>query len=188
MDISIVTSEIEYWDNYIASLDERDKILELAFFKIYVKFESFLSTAFINYCIGGASLSGNIPQRKLCFVDREHLDNVLKSRGGSYIDYLSMIENVSDHIFINNPFYPLKASTYADDLTKMKILRNFIAHESVISKERYIKNVLSNQPYIEPYEHLKKIKKKSSDTYYTHYISILKDVSELLVDPLESWD
>ena len=78
-------------------------LYEAAFFKIYVKFEVYLSEIFQSYCIGNENSNGYCPERKLAFSNEEHLRAVLKG-DKQYVDYMKKIESLSKHIFVDNPF------------------------------------------------------------------------------------
>lgn len=188
MDNSIVLNEISYWDSRLSSLSASDtRLYELAFFKIFVKFEIFLTQLFIHYCIGQPSNKGYTPNRKLKFSDEKHLEGILKNSKSAFIDYSEKIQSLSQHIFTdaNNPFdlvfLDVNLSTYYN---QMKIMRNYIAHESNESKSRYHKNVLGQtNTFIEPCDYLSKINRRYSKTYYTIYIECIKEMSDILLDP-----
>ena len=48
-------------------------LYEASFFKIFVKFEKYLSDMFELYCVGRQSSLGFVPNRKLAFQDEERL-------------------------------------------------------------------------------------------------------------------
>lgn len=187
MNNEILINEIEFWDDQISKLNgEESVIYEIAFFKIFVKLELFLGDLFIHYSTGKMSEVGYIPARKLDFQDERHLKGVLKNGNSVYIDYLEKIKNISKHIFKDehNPFDLIFSdASYSGYYNQMKILRNYIAHESEESKQKYIKEVLNNRVFIQPYKHLGKINRRYSKTYYTIYIEKIKQITEILLDP-----
>ena len=73
-------------------------LYEASFFKIYVKFEVYLANIFEEYCVGNESGKWYCPQRKLAFLDKEHLRAILKGEK-QYVDYIKKIEALSKHIF-----------------------------------------------------------------------------------------
>lgn len=161
-----------------------DLLYEVVFIKIYVKFEKFLSNMFINYSIGKSSSKGYKPDRKLMFVDEQHLYSILKDNR-SYVDYIEKIKKISNQIFYFNPFFPIiESADYADYFNKMTVLRNYIAHESEESKKKYIKICLNQNNYIEPYDYLKKMNKKYSIPNYSVFINKIIEVSELICNPI----
>ncbi|HCC07778.1 MAG TPA: hypothetical protein DEP72_06450 [Clostridiales bacterium] len=158
-------------------------IYEASFFKIYVKFEKYLATVFSNYCIGIQSSKDYLPERKLMFIDEEHLNAVLKGGDKHYIDYIKKIEQLSKHIFIENPFNII--FEVADNLTaynQMIVLRNHIAHESAESKSKYTQMILGKGEYIDPGQYLMKKNKKTSQTNYSFYIRKITEISELIIE------
>ena len=167
------------------SMLEPEKVLlyEASFFKIYVKFEQFISNIFKNYCIGIPSSKAYCPERKLNFIDEEHLRAILKG-DKKYIDYIKKIETLSPHIFINNPFNIIFSVAENNSIfDEMIALRNYIAHESSESKQKYIKTCLGNGEFIEPGQFLTKINRRTSTSYYTIYVNKIIEISDLILDP-----
>lgn len=187
MNNSIVINEIEYWNNEISALKGKESVIyEIALFKIFVKLEVFLSELFVYYSTGNEGNNGYVPMRKLNFEDESHLRGVLKSGNSPYIDYLDKIINISKHIFQNkkDPFELIFSdASYFVYYNQMKTLRNYIAHESEESKRKYIKEVLGNKDFTEPYKYLSKINKKYSKTHYTIYTEKIKEITEILLEP-----
>ena len=167
-----------------ASLQPNIALLyEASFFKIYVKFEQYLSKIFESYCIGVPSSKGYCPQRKLAFTDEEHLRAILRG-DKQYIDYIKKIETLTPHIFVSSPFNII--FNVADNNTlfnQMITLRNYIAHESNESRTKYIKTCLGNGTFIEPDSYLTKINRRTSSSYYTIYINKIIEISDLILDP-----
>lgn len=192
MDNKILLDEIDYWDSEIISTGKQKyKLYELALFKVFVKFEVFLTELFKRYSVGEGSSKGYVPERKLEFVDEKHLEGVLKNNKSSFIDYNDKILNLSEHIFINerNPFSLIfmdaKLSVYYNQI---KYMRNYIAHESKEAKLKYHKNVIGEaNKFVEPYMYLIKINKKYSKTNYSIYIDSIKEMAEILLDPTPYW-
>ncbi|AKN33107.1 hypothetical protein Ccar_20570 [Clostridium carboxidivorans P7] len=188
MDNSIVIDEINFWDSELSKLgSSNNKLYELAFFKVFVKFDLFLTQLFVNYSVGKGSSKGYIPQRKLEFIDEKHLEGILINKRSSFIDYSEKIPQLSKYIFRdgNDPFsLVFSDSNFSTYYNKMKYIRNYIAHESNESKKKYHKSVImETNSFIEPYVFLSKIDKKHSKTNYSVYISIIRDMTETLLDP-----
>ena len=173
-----------YIDECNAKLSPSLPILyEVSFFKIYVKFEVYLSSVFKNYCIGEENSKGYCPDRKLAFTDEEHLNAVLKG-DKQYIDYLKKIESLSKHIFVDNPFNVIfDVAENSDIMNKMIVLRNYIAHESPESKTKYIRTCLGGGVYIEPCDYLTKKNRRTSKSNYTIFIDKINEISDLVLDP-----
>lgn len=173
--------------NYISKCNQNLKpsipiLYEACFFKIYVKFEVYLSDVFENYCIGKESGKGYCPQRKLEFTDKEHLRAILKG-DKQYVEYIKKIESLSKHIFVDNPFNII--FDVADNLTimnQMMILRNYIAHESGEARTRYVKTCLGNGMFIEPCQYLIKKNRRNSKSNYSIFIEKIVSLSDMILE------
>lgn len=172
------------WQNLVQANAE---IYDLAFFKIFVKFEGFLVIAFKEYICGNGTASYT-PERRLLFEDFNHFEKLVKSNNkGNFIDYLNLIEKFSKEVFVDekNPFDLLFAdATHRPLYDKMRIIRNHIAHESYESQTKYHRFVLSNQNFIEPNTHLQKVCPGTRHTYFTEYINLIENVSAIIVNPI----
>ena len=185
MDNSIFKNEIDYWENYFSnSKKPEDRLFELAFFKIFVKFELFVSEIFVHYSIGNQSVNLYSPIRKLNFTDKNHFDCVIKNKNSNYIDYFSKMYDLAPYVFEeeNSPFIIFNDPTCLQNINQMRILRNYIAHESNSSKTEYSKQLL-NGKFKEPYEFLLKIKKGKTISNYTYYTNSLIEISNYLLGP-----
>ncbi|WP_404354282.1 hypothetical protein [Exiguobacterium aurantiacum] len=175
--------QVLFWVNKIQSNDD---IYDLAFFKIFVKFEKFLVITFKEYICGNGT-SEYIPECKLTFTDISHFERLVKSNSrGSFIDYLNIMEKFSKEVFKNhkNPFDCIFADAELKDLyNKMRYLRNHIAHESSESKDKYHRFVLNQQQFQEPNEHLKKLHRSSNASYFTHYITAIEKAASVIKNP-----
>lgn len=202
MDNSLVIDEINKWKQIITSYEEIavtsesdnsttegyiKEIIVIAFFKIYVKFEVFITDLFVHYSLGGNSSIGYSPERKLQFNTREQLESILKGKS-SFIDYIEKMDNISKHIFLDNknPFDILRdIAEYKTAMDQMKYIRNYIAHESDESKTRYMRYVLCNPQFISIQEFLLKKRGRTRYTNYSYYTDKIKEMSELLLNPPE---
>ena len=157
-------------------------LYEASFFKIYVKFEVYLSNMFEEYCVGNASGKGYRPERKLEFLDKEHLRAVLKGER-QYVDYIKKIEALSKYIFVDNPFNLIfDVAENVTILNQMTALRNYIAHESGEAKIKYVKTCLGNGQFIEPSTYLLKKNRRTSKSNYTIYIEKIAEISDLILE------
>ncbi len=145
IDNALVEQEINYWKPKV--LQEPD-LLELAFFKIFVKFEAFLIDAFVKYAIGEQNKIGFSPQKKLNFTTDSQLKEVITNDTKLYLELSKdRLEKLSKHIFedAQNPFLgAFNDSIFSQKFLKMRIIRNFIAHESPESKNQYEQKVLKS--------------------------------------------
>lgn len=181
MDNSFVLDEINYWNEILAE-NENPKLLELAFFKIYIKFEKFTSDLFIYYSIGQNSLFDFCPERKLPFIDENHFNSFIRTKNKAYINYFENISDLSEHIFVENPFEIITTDVnYCNEFNNMKKLRNYIAHESLSSRKAYVLGLLGNRDFIEPYEFLSKIRRGTDKSNLTTYNEIIINSTNYLI-------
>lgn len=176
--------EVNKWNNLFASAAPNDNSLyELAFFKIFIKFEKFLSDCFENYAIGNTSIHGYSPARRLSFDDLDHLNQIIKRESRTFINHFELIKTISDCFFSDNPFNIIKTdATYSNILNQMKIIRDYIAHESPAAKGKYIQSVLNNRPFVEPHVHLLTIKKGINKSHYSFYIESMTIISNYIIN------
>ena len=181
--------EINKW-NIIFSSDVAidSSLYELSFFKIFIKFEKFLSTCFENYAIGVTSTYGYCPTRRLNFDDLPHLNKVIKKDNSSFVNHFEVIKNISDCLFVDNPFEIIKTDpTFTTILGEMKIIRDYIAHESTSARNKYISTILNNGAFIEPHQHLLNIKRGTRLSFYSYYINSIKTISDFIINtPVEN--
>jgi hypothetical protein len=176
--------EIDKWNNIFSTSSSFDNsIYELAFFKIFIKFEKFLSDSFENYAIGNVSVHGYCPTRRLNFDDISHLNKVIKKENRSFVNHYEVIKSISDCFFTDNPFEIIKTDpNYSNIINQMKVIRDYIAHESDAAKSKYITNVLNNRPFVEPHVHLLTIKRRTSVSFYTFYINSIIEISNFIIN------
>jgi hypothetical protein len=169
-------------------LSKDDKHIDFALLEIFIEFEKFLTNSFLSYALGGQGKNTFSPILRINFEDETHLEGFLKC-DKQYIDYIKKIEKIKEFIFLeescpfNKVFSTSKFTTYFKDI---QILRNFIAHQSKESKDRYRNKILKpkgiNQ-YIKVKTFLTKINKKENISYYSIYINAMKFYSEVICDP-----
>lgn len=176
--------EIDKWNNLFSSSASIDNsIYELAFFKIFIKFEKFLSYSFENYAIGNTSIHGYCPTRRLSFDDIAHLNKVIKKENRSFVNHYEVIKSISDCFFNDNPFEIITTDpNYSSIINQMKVIRDYIAHESDAAKHKYITNVLNNRPFVEPHIHLRTVKRSLSISFYTYYINSIIEISNFIIN------
>ncbi len=189
MDNQELINEIENWQTILSSNHFNAQIIELAFFKIFVKFEKLLTTSFIHYAIGKRSILNFKPKRKLGFKNIKHLENILTSPYSTFIDYPKILVKKAENIFDDNqnPFDVLFSDAkFADNYRKMQIIRNHIAHESPESFVKFYNKVLNSYGIREQISVSDFLNKpmKNGNSYYSFYITIIRDYSKILLDPM----
>lgn len=180
MDNSILIDEIEFWKSKISP--SNPEILELAFFKIFIQFEKFVSDIFISYSVGNNSSENYCPNRKLSFLNEEHLNAIIKKENKSFVNHYDAVFKLSEHIFVDNPFEILSTDVnFCSEILNMKTIRDYIAHESSHSRRLYCERVLNSQNFIKPSEFLNKKKKSKSISYYSYYVDLMRKSSEYII-------
>lgn len=163
--------EITRWQPKIAT-DE--SFLELAFFKVFVKFENFLTDIIIDYATGTVTNSAKV-ERRLNFTDRDHFKRTTNLK---YLDTSDNTKRLVEQLFTeSNKISFFFNSADNEFFEKMKALRNYIAHESIESKNKYIKLTLSNKNFITPNEFLKSCYRGDSDSMYTKFVILVETYS-----------
>jgi len=177
--------KIKEWQEEL-SVDS--KHIDFALLEIFIEFEKFLTNSFVLYALGGQGKNTFAPTLRISFENEKHLEGFLKC-DKQYIDYIKKIPKIKEFIFIEDScpfskvFSTAKFTTYFKEI---QILRNFIAHQSKESKDKYQRNILRakgiNQ-YIKVKTFLGKMNSGENITYYTIYINAMKFYSEIICDP-----
>lgn len=163
--------EISKWEGIISVNKD---LIDVAFFKIFVKFERLLVDCVVMYAIGQKSSLGYHPNRRLLFSDHDHLRKTITDK--KYIDVSNRVEDIVKQIFEqNNPFTLFFESTDKDTLIKMQTIRNYIAHESPESRTAYMKKVLPPQSeFIDAADFLSARKNRTAAmSNYSYFIEVM---------------
>lgn len=174
---------ISYWTEWANKPNVQR--YDIALFKIWIQFELFIGELFFTYSTGGTSEEGYSPELKLRFQDEEQFTAFMTIGNKTYVDYLKMMETLSRHIFNNNPFDVILATTLKSRYDQMKAIRNYIAHESVKAKREMINTCFNGDKdrFVEPNVFLKSRESSTKDTYYTYYINTIRYILEFLINP-----
>lgn len=181
MNFSEFKEQIDFWETWAKNGSEDYKPYDLALFKIFSVFERYISDLFIEYLLGNKSEFGLKPKNKLTFTDMEQIEKVF-TKNNKFVDYLDCIENISPALFDDNPFHPIIDTVpYRAVYCNCRAIRNFVAHDSIESKRKYIKNICGGEAekFIEPCVHLSNCIKNSEKSYFEHYIESLVNIAEL---------
>ena len=173
--------EIQYW---APKIKDDDSFLEIAFFKIFVKFENFVTESIIKYATGEIENDEKV-KRRILFDDTEHFKKVTNL---PFLDTSNKTKELVSQIFQNDNrfsvFFDSEDSTFFEH---MKFLRNYIAHESYESKTKYINKTLhganvntDDKGVISPNEFLKYREKHQVNSEYTRFIELVTKYSEYL--------
>lgn len=178
-------------ESYISDWEQRvqedSSLTDLALFKIWVRFEQYLASYFQLYARGGESEYGKSPRLRVVFEDEEHLNKFLKHPKDKYIDYLIKIQDLSAHLFVPNPFDAYLSDSERNTKNELKVLRDFIAHESTEARGKYERTFFNdNDPIKEPRDYLNSIKRRAQprQTNFSHFIAYIRKHAELVADPI----
>jgi len=115
-----------------------EMIVEMAFLRIFVSWESFLEDSLIRYVTGAISPSGYIPNTLIHPQNLGHaLDLVLSGRDYTSWNSASEVIQRSSLFFQDGEPYRSALEPAITDLDEMNIIRNRIAHKSVNSKNKF---------------------------------------------------
>ena len=159
---------------------------DIALLKIWIQFERFISELIITYSTGQPSEMGYLPTLKIRFQDEEQFNAFMREGNKKYVEYLSKIEKLSKHIFIDDLFDVIFLdATNKTAYEQLKALRNYIAHESGEAKSKLVNLCFSGNAnnFLEPNNFLLTRERSTRNTYYTYYTTIIQNMVELLVDP-----
>lgn len=179
-----IKTAIATWNNWASN--HHVQRYDIALLKIWIQFERFISELIITYSTGQPSEMGYLPTLKIRFQDEEQFNAFMREGNKKYVEYLSKIEKLSKHIFINDPFDVIFLdATNKTAYEQLKALRNYIAHESGEAKSKLINLCFSGNAnnFLEPNNFLLTRERSTKNTYYTYYTTIIQNIVELLVDP-----
>lgn len=172
-----------YWERKVSESPD-PPIVEAGFLRSYISFEEFIAKSFISFSLG-ESHGEYTPDRFLQFSSTDQLFETIRGES-QYVDVFKAIPRCAKHIFIKNPFeIVFSDANFSDPLTKMRVIRNYLAHRSAESKEKFKSKVLGayNLPEtLDPGDFLLMKRKGNQETYYSHYIEILKKAHAALND------
>lgn len=176
--------EIDFWEKEIQSYQMNNYLYEIAFFKIFIKLEKYLAEMFLIYSTGKSSSKGYTAKRQLKFENEAHLRNIFMNPNRKYMDYTRIIQERSKYIFEKNPFeIVFFDASLSGCFKQMTILRNYIAHESIEAKDKYISKVLNNKDFIRPSEYLYNKNKLEPCTNFGYFIKKIKEITMILSNP-----
>ena len=115
-----------------------EMIVEMAFLRIFVSWESFLEESFIRYATGAITPAGYGPERLINPQNLGHALDLIHS-GRDYINWNSASEVIqrSALYFQDGEPYRSALEPAIIDLDEMNIIRNRIAHKSAKSKSKF---------------------------------------------------
>lgn len=124
-------------ENYTLLQNQRDFITDSAYLKIFIAWETFLETSFIQYMLGEPSILGNAITRYVQPKDEQHANSLLIGTQ-RYVDWSNpgTVKKLCNlHFAPDNPFDTF-ISSMMSDLLDLKIIRNAAAHLSSTTRQR----------------------------------------------------
>lgn len=190
-DLKVYSTSIQLYNEHSNLFTEtmRNMMIEYAVLRLFGRWEKFLEDIFIEYMLGGRSRNGRKAVRYVSPVDKGHAYRMIQNVNlyPDWSDTEKVLINARNFFENGGAFEILK--TMKAELTSLKKVRNSIAHISVRAKNDFEKLVQGKVGYlpdgITPAKFLieyRNGKKRSSPTYYEHYISYLKDTARMLVE------
>ena len=162
-------------------------IVEMAFLRIFVAWESFLEESFIRYAVGAASPSGYVPNTLIHPRNIGHAQELVLD-GRDYVPWNSASEVVrrSALYFQDGEPYRSALDTAAIELDEMNTIRNRITHKSINSKSKF--NAFIRRKFghgirgMTPGRFLLTLPSSSPpNTFLDYYIEVIKIASNMIV-------
>ncbi len=126
-----IAFQIDASGNYIHAEPQRDFIVESVFLKIFIAWENFLESVFIEYLLGEVSTEGRSVIRYATPIDREHAVKIIIGTQ-KYVDWANpeIVRRLSKLYF--NSINPIDSviSSIQTDIFDLKTIRNSAAHIS----------------------------------------------------------
>lgn len=115
--------------SYVLNVGERSFVVDAAFLRIFIAWESFLEGAFVDYMMGQPSASGRIPTRFIAPPNEQHARDTLIGTQ-KYVDWSNpeIVRKLSKSYFQNGEPIDAVISANQSDLFDLKTLRNAAAH------------------------------------------------------------
>jgi hypothetical protein len=132
-----IAFEVDAAQNYVYDERQRSFITDSAFIRIFIAWESFLESAFLQYMTGAASMDGRAVLGYVTPIDISHANNMLTGTQ-QYVDWStpSTVLKLCGHYFVNgNPFATF-IGAIVSDLQDLKTIRNAAAHLSTNTQSR----------------------------------------------------
>lgn len=116
---------------YLLPQNQRDFISESSFLKIFIAWETFLESSFLDYLLGEPSITGSIINRHAQPIDRDHAHRLLAGTK-NFVDWSSpeTVRKLSNLYFVQGNPIDSFISTIHTDIMDLKTVRNAAAHMS----------------------------------------------------------
>ena len=189
--LSLYASSLQLYIDHSDLFSEmmRNMVVEYAILKLFGKWEKFLEDIFIEYMLGEHSRNGQMVNRYVNPINREHAYKMIQNVNlyPDWSDVEKILTNARNFFENGGAFEILK--TVKAELTSLKKVRNSIAHISIRAKKDFENLVQGKIGYlpdgITPAKFLIEFRtgrERNAPTYCEHYIAYLKDTAKLLIE------
>jgi len=174
----MIKSEIASWKTILDSTKNDPRVLEAAFLSISVAVERYLTDAFLHFSTDSTSKLSKF--RKIKIDSKEDLFHLIKGDSQRFVDYWSAIGRCAPIIFTKNPFSLVFSDIHINQvLTEMRATRNFLAHRSEESKDKYIRTTLSGGAYVDVGIYLLSKRKSEQHNNYDRILIRLTQIEDI---------
>ena len=117
--------------NFFFTATEQAVLVESAFLRLFVAWEAFLESTFVNYMLGTQSLQGNVLQRYVSPRNVDHAHSMVVG-GMRYADWSTpdVVRKLAKLFFDGGEPYETVLAQIHADLLDLKTVRNAAAHLS----------------------------------------------------------
>ena len=123
--------------DYALPQNQREFITDSAYIKLFITWETFLETSFIQYMLGEPSILGNVITRYVQPQNEQHANRLLIGTQ-KYVDWSNpeIVKRLCNlHFASGNPFDTF-ISSMMSDLFDLKIIRNAAVHLSSTTQQQ----------------------------------------------------
>ncbi|SHN10702.1 hypothetical protein [Mucilaginibacter sp. OK098] len=115
--------------SYLLQANQRNFITDSSFLKMFIAWETFIESAFLNYMLGELSINGNSIIRYVQPLDYAHANKILIGTQ-KYVDWSNpeIIKRLSNLYFKPSNIIDTYISSAMTDLFDLKTIRNAAAH------------------------------------------------------------
>jgi hypothetical protein len=122
---------VDSTNNFFFTATEQAVLVESAFLRLFVAWEAFLESTFVNYMIGAQSLQNNVLPRYVSPRDLDHAHSMVVG-GMRYADWSTpeVVRKLAKLFFDGGEPYETVLAQIHTDLLDIKTVRNAAAHLS----------------------------------------------------------
>lgn len=163
-------------------------VAELSFLKIFVAWEQFLENSFINYMLGGETNRGRRAKRYIFPKDSKHALSIV-CEGRPFANWATPSEVIRKAELFFARGKPFKDSLWPiqGTINDMQTIRNYLAHMSIESREKFKELVRSELTYF-PYKNTpgkflltKNPSARPQIIFLRYYTDILKNTAKKII-------